>query len=137
MGLFSSEKKLGESAAVDTIIGTKARFKGELLSVGSININGEFEGSIESKADVIISRGSKVVGDIVANNIIVSGRVDGNILASQSLEITRSGRVNGDIAGGKIIIEEGSTYRGRVNVNAKQGETEIVEIVEEKAAVSF
>jgi len=135
MGIFSAEKKLGEAAAVDTIFGSKARFKGELVSAGSVNINGEFEGRIESKGEVIISRGSKIIGDVVAANITISGRVDGNILASQSLEITRSGRVNGDIAGGKIIIEEGSTYRGRVNVNAKQAEAEIVEIVEEKVAV--
>jgi len=125
MGIFSAEKKLGESAAVDTIFGSKARFKGELISAGSVNINGEFEGRIESKGEVIISRGSKIVGDVVAANITVSGKVEGNISASQILEITRSGRVNGDLSGGKVIIEEGSTYRGRVNVNAKQTETEV------------
>ena len=137
MGIFGTESKIAESAAVDSIIGSKAKVKGELVSAGSININGEFEGRVESKGDIIISRGSRVVGDVIGGNVTVSGKVDGNIYAKQALEITRSGRVSGDLAGGKIIIEEGSTYRGRVNVNSEQAEEEVVSKVEEKVAVSL
>ncbi|MBU0502576.1 MAG: polymer-forming cytoskeletal protein [bacterium] len=132
MGLFSTENKNIEHGSVDTIIGAKARFKGELLSAGAVHVNGEFYGRIEAKGDVIVSRGSKIIGDVVGGNVVVSGRVEGNISAGHNLEISRSGRVNGDLSGGKIIIEEGSSYYGKVKVNqeAESPAEEIVEIVE-------
>ena len=136
MGIFGSDDKQIEHGAVDSIIGEKAKFKGEMTSSGAISVNGEFEGKLIARGEVIIGRSSKVVGSVSGGSVVVSGRVDGNIMASQSLEITKSGRVNGDLVGGKIIIEEGSSYRGRVRVEAgavaQGGESaEIIEVVEQ------
>lgn len=122
MGIFGKEKKSSSGGVVDSIIGEKAKFKGELVSKESVSVNGEFEGKISTKAEVIIARGSKVVGDIEGESVIVSGKVSGNISAAQSLEITKTGRVHGDLVGGKIIIEEGSSYRGKVKVEGKAEE---------------
>jgi cytoskeletal protein CcmA (bactofilin family) len=103
---------------VDSVVGKQARFKGELVSSGSININGELEGTVAGEGEVIISPGGKVIGEVLGGTVVVSGRVDGNITAKATLEITKSGRVHGDLAGGKIIIEEGSYYQGRVKVES-------------------
>ncbi|OGC36850.1 hypothetical protein A2311_02915 [candidate division WOR-1 bacterium RIFOXYB2_FULL_48_7] len=108
---------------VESIIGENARFKGELHSQSSISINGEYEGKVSAEGDVIISQTGKVTGEIVGGNVFISGRVDGNIQAKQTLELAKSGRVHGDLSGGKIVIEEGSTYQGRVSVNAEQPST--------------
>lgn len=134
MGLFSGENKEVIHGAVDSVIGEKAKLKGELSTSGAVSINGEFEGKLAAGGEVIISRGSKVVGDVEGGSVIVSGRVDGNISAAQNLEITKTGKVNGDLSGGKILIEEGSSYHGRVSVNAAE-ETRVQEeeiVVEEK-----
>jgi len=131
MGLFSAEKNQVDQSGVDTIIGGKAKFKGELTSAGSVSINGEFEGKLIAKEDVLIARGSKVTGDVEGGNVIVAGKVNGSIVASQSLEIAKTGRVNGDLTGGKITIEEGSSYRGRVKVAADDEEVEETIIAEE------
>jgi cytoskeletal protein CcmA (bactofilin family) len=128
MGIFGGEKKPMDHGAVDTIIGGKAKFKGELSSGGAVSVNGQFEGKISSKGEVIISKGSKITGDVNANHVIVSGKIEGNIVAAQGLEITKSGRVHGDLTGGKIVIEEGSSYRGRVQVESTgQAEEEATE----------
>lgn len=134
MGIFGKGKKSSSEGVVDSIIGEKARFKGELISKESVSVNGEFEGKISAKAEVIIARGSKVTGNVEGGSVIVSGRVNGNIAAAQSLEITKTGRVNGDLVGGKIIIEEGSSYRGRVKVEGK-AEEEAEEKEEEESIV--
>ncbi len=138
MGLFNLEKNIVASGAVDSIIGAKAKLKGELVSRGSISVNGEFEGKLAADGEVMIASGSRVVGDIYGGSVVVSGKVDGNIAASQTLEITKKGRVNGDLIGGRIIIEEGSSYCGRVKVEGKGGMDnevieEAVEIVEAQA----
>ena len=120
MGLFGREKKKFEG--IDSVIGEKANFKGEIITSGSVNINGEFEGKIKAEGEVILSPGSRIVGDIHGGVVIIAGRVDGNITAIESLEINRSGRVHGDLIGGKIIIEEGSSYHGKVKVESETAE---------------
>ncbi|MBU1027291.1 MAG: polymer-forming cytoskeletal protein [Candidatus Margulisbacteria bacterium] len=138
MGLFNIEKNIAASGAVDSIIGEKAKLKGELFSRGSISVNGEFEGKLAADGEVLVAAGSMVIGDIYAGSVVVSGKVDGNIAASQTLEITKKGRVNGDLIGGRIVIEEGSFYCGRVKVEGKGSANndvieEAVEIVEAQA----
>lgn len=146
MGIFGREKKPVIRGAVDSLIGEKAKFKGELISSESVSVNGEFEGKLSAEGEVIITRGSKVAGNIQGGNVIISGKVDGNITASQTLEITKSGKVHGDLVGGRIIIEEGSSYRGRVRVETEgaeeeeeekkgeeKAEEETTEIIEEKS----
>jgi len=121
MAMFSKDKRspiLG--GGLDSIIGENARLKGELISKGSINVAGEFEGTIKVDGEVIISPSGKVVGELHGLTVSVSGRVDGNIYAKETLEICKTGRVNGDMSGGRIIIEEGAAYHGRVKVESGQ-----------------
>lgn len=142
MGIFGGEVKQSASGApIDTIIGQKARFKGEINTTGTLSISGEFEGKLVSSNEVIIGKGSKVTGSVAGGSVVVSGHVSGNIVASGALEITKSGRVHGDLVGGRIVIEEGAAYRGKVSVEAGAGAVdeadeeeseEEIEIIEEK-----
>lgn len=117
MGLFNNKLENHNHGAVDCVIGSQARFKGELISSGSVQVSGQFEGKLDVAGELIIGAGSEVIGEISGNVVIVSGEVQGNITAKHSLEITRSGRVHGDLTGGKVLIEEGCSYTGRVSVN--------------------
>jgi cytoskeletal protein CcmA (bactofilin family) len=120
MAFFNQENKSIDHGAVDTIIGAKATFRGELESSGSVSICGRFEGKLQAKGEAIINKGSQVTGEINGGHVIISGKVDGNVTALHSLEITKSGRVSGDLTGGRIIIEDGAYYRGKVNVQSGQ-----------------
>lgn len=122
---FSGSKGAHIFSGVDSIVGEHAKFKGEISSKGSLNINGEFEGKISSDGEVIVSPGGKVVGEINGGTVIIAGRVDGNIAARETLEVSRSGKVHGDLTGGKIVIEDGASYQGRVKVES--GPSEVTE----------
>jgi cytoskeletal protein CcmA (bactofilin family) len=116
MGIFSTEKKIFSQGAVDTFVGEKAKIKGEIVSSGSVSINGYFEGKISADGEVIVATEGKIVGSIIGGVVVVSGKVDGNIIGSERIEIIKTGKVHGDLSGGKIIIEDGALYSGRVKV---------------------
>jgi len=127
MGLFSSSgsgKRMPIFEGMDSVIGQKAKFKGELITGGSININGELEGKIKAEGEVVVSQGGKIVGEIHGGGVIIAGLVEGNITAKETLEIHKSGRVHGNLSGGKIVIDEGSSYHGKVKVNSELTEVE-------------
>jgi cytoskeletal protein CcmA (bactofilin family) len=123
MGMFSAAKRAPIiGSGMDSVIGENARLKGELVSKGSVNLAGEFEGAVKADGEVIVATSGKVVGELHGATVSVSGRVDGNIYARETLEICKTGRVNGDMTGGRIVIEEGAAYHGRVKVEAGQPE---------------
>jgi len=101
---------------VGSVLSVDAKFRGELSTEGSISINGQFEGKLIAKEEVVISPSGHVIGEVFGRSVIISGKVDGHIHARENLELLKTGRVHGDISGGSIVLEEGSIYQGKVKV---------------------
>ncbi len=101
-------------------------FKGQLKSSRSVGIDGQFEGEIQSDADIIVGREAEVRANIKASNVIISGRVVGNINCSQ-LEIQSSGRVIGNITAGSLLIAMGAVFRGESMMGSEEDAAEMPE----------
>ncbi|MCX5725627.1 MAG: polymer-forming cytoskeletal protein [Candidatus Saganbacteria bacterium] len=129
------KRKPIDYGVVGSIIGEDAEFKGEINTKGSVRVSGLFEGKINAAGDVLVSDGSKIMGNIVGGRVVVSGDVSGNIFVSEGLEITKTGRVYGDITGIRLIVDEGAIYKGKVNMEVKSSkglvEKEISQPLEE------
>jgi cytoskeletal protein CcmA (bactofilin family) len=98
---------------IDTVIGKNTFFEGNIRSEGTLRIDGNFTGQIETKGNVIIGEGARVQANISSDNVIVSGEVKGNILAKGQLKITSTGKVYGDIEVQNLTIEEGAIFDGK------------------------
>ncbi|ERM92969.1 MAG: hypothetical protein XD49_1225 [Caldanaerobacter subterraneus] len=98
---------------IDTVIGKNTSFEGTIRSEGTLRIDGNFSGQIETKGNVIIGEGAKIQANISSDNVIVSGEVKGNILAKGQLQITSTGKVYGDIEVQNLVIEEGAVFEGK------------------------
>ena len=61
-----------------------------------------------------------VEADIETQNVEVSGKVTGNILASDKVELKTDCRVVGDIKAPRILIADGASFKGNVDMDAKE-----------------
>ena len=102
-----------------TVIGSDAKFKGELSFTGGVKIDGQFEGSIETAGSVLVSKGGKSKAEIVAGNIILEGTVEGGLQAQERIELKSTARLGGDIKASKLVVEEGAVFVGRCEVGGK------------------
>ena len=82
---------------IDTVIGKNSTFEGTIKSEGTLRIDGNFTGQIETKGNVVIGESAKIEANITTDNIIVSGEVKGNIFAKGQLQLTSTGKLYGDI----------------------------------------
>ncbi|HHW57122.1 MAG TPA: polymer-forming cytoskeletal protein [Clostridia bacterium] len=108
---------------IDTVIGKNSTFEGTIKSQGTLRIDGNFNGQIETKGNTIIGESAKVNANIATDNIIVSGEVKGNIFAKGQLQITSTGKVYGDIEVQNLIIEEGATFEGKSKMTKSSSPT--------------
>lgn len=99
-----------------TVIGSDAKFKGELAFEGGVRIDGQFEGSIKTPGKVLVSQKGSMKAEIEAGNITVEGKVEGNLNAQDRIELNASCKLNGDIKATKLVVKEGATFVGRCEV---------------------
>jgi cytoskeletal protein CcmA (bactofilin family) len=85
-------------------------------------IDGEVEGKIHmGKSAVTVGPNGHVSADIEAREIFVQGAVQGNLLGSDRVVLGRSSHVDGDVTAQRVVIEEGASFRGRIEVGPGGG----------------
>lgn len=96
-----------------TIVGQGAKLEGNIVSAGSLRIDGQVRGQINADGDVMLSPQSNVEATISAANVMVSGRLKGDINAKAKVELARGGRVDGNITAKALVIQEGGIFNGQ------------------------
>src|SRR5690606_17762985 len=92
--------------------------KGELNGSEDLTIEGQVEGKIELKDNVLtIGTNGKIKASVFAKTVIVLGEVVGNVTASEKVDIRDNGSVDGDITSPKVAIAEGAHFRGAIDMN--------------------
>jgi cytoskeletal protein CcmA (bactofilin family) len=99
-----------------TVIGADAKFKGELSFQGSVKIDGQFEGSIDTPGTVFVSQTGKVKAEMQAGNVDVDGNIEGNITSEGRVTLNASCKLKGDLKASKLQVKEGATWSGRCEV---------------------
>jgi len=103
-----------------TVVGKGARIEGNLISAGSLRIDGQIKGKITAEGDVTLSPQSEVDADIKATNVTVGGAFKGNITAANKAELARGGRVEGNVTSKVLVVAEGATFTGQSIMDGRQ-----------------
>lgn len=98
--------------AIDTILANDIVFRGNLKFQDSLQINGDFEGRIETTGHLYIGEKASVRAEIIAKDVSVSGKLEGNIQNSNKVSLNKNSVVNGDIYTKDLSIESGSVFNG-------------------------
>ena len=96
-----------------TVLGQGASLEGNIVSAGSLRIDGKVKGQINADGDVAISPQSSVEADIKAENATVAGKFKGNIIVKGRAELARGGRVDGNITCKTLVVQEGAIFQGQ------------------------
>jgi len=96
-----------------TVIGQGARMEGDVVSAGSLRIDGHVKGTITADGDVTLTPSSQVDAEIHAQGVLVAGRFRGNIVAKGRAELARGGRVDGNVSCSTLVVAEGATFSGQ------------------------
>ena len=77
----------------------------------NLYVDGEFEGSINSKNEINVGKHGHIKGDITTSRLIIQGFVEGTVNADK-VEIKSAGRVSGTIEATELIIESKGIFEG-------------------------
>jgi cytoskeletal protein CcmA (bactofilin family) len=112
----ASDTQRGQERTVVNI-GKSVVIKGELNGSEDLTIEGQVEGKIELRQNVLtIGANARIKAQVFAKAVIILGEVTGNVSASEKVDIRDNGSVDGDIAAPRVAIAEGAHFRGSIDM---------------------
>lgn len=103
---------------VESLVGERTTFEGNLHCEGSLRILGTVQGEVESKGSILIDERAHVTARVTGAQITVAGCVDGQVYSSGKVEIRSTGRVLGEIHAATLVIQEGAVFDGSSKMEA-------------------
>jgi cytoskeletal protein CcmA (bactofilin family) len=113
----AQQNNSGVSPALN-FLGEGTTIEGDIQTDGDFRIDGQLNGSMNSKGKVVIGGSGRVRGDIVCQNADISGTIQAKLIVKELLILKASAVVHGDISTSKLAIEPGARFTG----SCKMGE---------------
>ena len=131
LGALRKQGNASASAAIDTLIGTEAEFKGDIAFFGGLRIDGKVKGNITARdsasGTLILGERAEVCGKITAPYISVNGTVNGDVHCTARIELHSSARISGDVYYQLMGIACGATVDGNLlHYGAETGKKDVV-----------
>lgn len=99
------------------VIAAGTKVIGKIESIENFRIDGNIEGDIDCKGKIIVGQTSKVVGNIICDNIELMGVVNGNIACLGTIVFRNQSKLIGDLKTKVIEIEPGAIFTGTITMS--------------------
>lgn len=106
--------------AATSVIDQGCEFEGRLAFVGTLVLNGKFQGELHSPDTLIVGESGELQADVRVGITIVSGQVSGHIAARERVELRGTARIFGDIETPVLVLEEGVVFDGQCKMKGEE-----------------
>jgi cytoskeletal protein CcmA (bactofilin family) len=100
-----------------SIIASDMTVIGDLETEGVVRVEGRVKGTVRVGAQVLVTAGAVIEGDLHTQEAIIAGQVSGAIHARERVELQATAMVAGDIHTPRISIVEGARITGEVKMD--------------------
>ncbi|MBF0521804.1 MAG: polymer-forming cytoskeletal protein [Candidatus Omnitrophica bacterium] len=127
---FKPKSNLKQEPEIDKIIEINAKMQGTMVFNDPVNlkINGDFNGSLETKGTLTIGNTAQVEANVNGDSIIIAGKVKGDILARKMLVLMPTAVLRGNISTPKLNIVEGAFFQGNCQMPEDSGLLDLGEV---------
>ena len=103
---------------IDTLIGAKTEFKGDIGFSGGLRIDGKVKGDITAKGEassaLVLSEQAVVVGNVTVPHMIVNGTIKGDVRCGEHLTLQPKAEIVGNVSYKVIEIAAGASISGNL-----------------------
>ena len=101
---------------INAFLGAGTTYHGRLQFKGTVRVDGEFYGEVDSEGTLVVGKEAKVEGRLSVGVLILSGNFQGEVIASGKVVLHRTGIMSGNISTPVLVMEEGAVFEGGVSM---------------------
>ena len=107
-----------EQAGMEKWLEVDASMTGTLTFKDPVNlkINGQFEGTLDTKGNLSIGEKAQVKATIQGEAIAIHGTVTGNVTATTRVELFPEARVTGKVSSPRVVMQDGALLHGTLDM---------------------
>ncbi len=109
---------------IETVVGNGTEIKGNIVTKGTIRVDGRVEGEIISEEGVVVGETGIVRGDLTGKSVIVGGKVTGDVSSHSTVELLPTAQLVGDVRAVRLVIAEGVVFDGNCETVKDKSEGE-------------
>jgi len=109
--MLEKAQKTGTTAILDGISVT-----GNVKGSHNLFLNGQFEGTIDLTALLLVGKTGKLKGKVKAEYVIIEGEVEGKVIAHEKVELRDGGKYKGEILAPSVKISDNAFFDGIVQM---------------------
>ena len=114
-----------ESQEAELVIGDGVDCEGIISWSDHAEINGRFEGSVQSSGSLHVGKSGLVIADLNLNEVTIAGRVEGNLIIQGRCTLLPGAHVEGNIKAGQFSVGRGATINGKIEILPKEKAVEL------------
>ncbi|MDQ7031861.1 MAG: polymer-forming cytoskeletal protein [Desulfonauticus sp.] len=115
----------------NAFLGKGTHYEGKLIFEGTVRLDGNFLGQIDSGGTLVVGQEADVQGTIHVDQLIVSGKIEGKVKVQTKAVFYKGAVFIGDLDTNILVVEEGARVQGRVNMGDLKKENQEEKIGEE------
>ena len=101
-------------------IGPTIQINGDVSGTEDLTIDGQVEGTINLKENVLtVGKEGHVNATVNARTILVEGKVEGDLRGDEQVVVQRSGNVRGNIVAPRVTLEDGCKFKGSIDMDVE------------------
>ena len=120
-----------EELPIKAYLGPDALFKGTLTFEGTVRIDGQFEGQVNTNDTLVIGETGNMKADIKVGTLVCKGQLTGKVVASKTIEMHSASKIKGDVHTPALSIGLGAMLDGQLNMTGGESK-KVVNLVQEK-----
>lgn len=101
---------------INAFLGAGTTYRGNLSFQGTVRIDGNFEGEVDSEGTLIVGREARLTGDFKIGQLVLSGTIEGEIHVLNKVIMHKEANLVGKLHTSSLIVEEGAVLEGQVSM---------------------
>ncbi|MBU1249158.1 MAG: polymer-forming cytoskeletal protein [Proteobacteria bacterium] len=101
---------------INAFLGAGTNYNGRLHFQGSVRIDGNFTGEVESEGTLVIGHDAVVEGSIKVGKLVLSGRLTGEVESAGKVILNKTAAMRGNIRTPVLVVDEGAVLEGRLTM---------------------
>lgn len=115
MGIFSKKDK--DHTELNAFLGVGTEYRGKLDFVGTVRIDGRFEGEISTDGDLILGRKASICGTVRVGRLTSCGEIKGDVYVKESAMFEKTSVLNGSLTTPILVVERGAVVEGSISMS--------------------
>lgn len=114
MGMFTKKNK--DNSELNAFLGVGTEYRGKLDFVGTVRIDGRFEGEISTDGDLILGRKASIVGTVRVGRLTSCGDIRGDVYVKERAVLEKTSVLNGSLDTPSLVVEKGAVVEGAITM---------------------